>query len=231
MRRFHRRLGVAAALFVGLASVTGLLWAYAPYLYWEGNYLERKHPVVPMDFRGVTLTHQDAIRTAREQLGTAFVVSAVTLRSELGQPLFEVRGEERDFLIDARTGAPLSPLPADFAARVAAQYVRGHPPVAAVTLLDAFVHRSGKVYKPVYRVQFKAPKTPVIYLSARTGAIIEEEDDVRRFHFWVMRLHQLNFFGFRKTLTIIPGSAILLLVVSGFVLSRRARSRVARSER
>ena len=230
MRRFHRWFGVGSAIVVVLAPVTGLLWAYAPYLYWERGYLERKHPVPIADYSAVTLTPQDAIRVAREQLGGEAKISAVTLRSELGAPVYEVAGANFALLVDARAGTLMSPLSAEIAARIAAEYVPGRPTASSATLLDEFAHRSGKVHKAVYRVRFDAPNDPEIFISARNGAIIEEQDDARRFHFWIMRLHQLNFFGFKKTLTIIPGAAILLLVASGLVLSRRAKTRAARAQ-
>jgi FtsZ-interacting cell division protein ZipA len=43
-----------------------------------------------------------------------------------------------------------------------------------------------------------------------------------------MRLHMLNFFGFKKTLTIIPGTTLLLLIGSGLWLSRRRKARTFR---
>lgn len=225
MRRFHRWLGVGAALFLLLAAATGLLWAYAPHLYWEGGYLARKHPPAAFDFSAITLTHQGAIRAARQRMAADLPITEVTLRAEVDVPFFEINTGESSVLIDARNGEVLSPLSEELATRIAAQYVRGQPGVESAALLDRFVHRSRKVHHSVYRVQFRAPKNPVIYLSALTGAIIEEEDDVRRFHFWIMRLHQLNFFGFHKTLTIIPGGALLLLIITGLVLSRRAKNR------
>lgn len=229
MRRFHRWFGVGSSLIVLLAVVTGLLWAYAPHLYWEEGYLERKHPPALADYEAVPLTHRDAIRIAREQLGAEAAVGSIALRSELGEPWFEVRAGDATVLIDGRTGTVLSPLSPGTATRVAAQYVRGEPPVVSADWLESYVHRSGKTHPSVYRVRFDTPARTEIFVSALTGALIEESDDARAFHFWVMRLHQLNFFGFKKTLTIIPGSVILLLLASGLILSRRAKSRSAKA--
>ncbi|MHA3775196.1 PepSY domain-containing protein [Verrucomicrobiota bacterium sgz303538] len=230
MRRFHRWLGLGSTAIVLATVVTGLLWAYAPYLYWAGGYMEKKHPTAIASFDQIALTHQYSIRIAREQLGKDAVVSSVTLRSELGTALYEVTGQregkEVTVLIDAASGKVLSPLTPEFATQIARQYVAGEPPVQCVKLLDQFEHRSGKTYKSVYQVRFQLPKNPEILLSAASGKILEDQDDVRRFHFGVMRLHQLNFFGFKKTLTIIPGTAMLLLIVSGVMLSRRRKSRV-----
>ena len=156
-------------------------------------------------------------------------MSAVNLGSDAGIPLYRVaaqqNGKERIVMIDALAGTIISPLTPEFASRFAAQYVHGTPGVESVKLLDTYKHRKGKSYDSVYLVRFQQEKSPEILLSAHSGEIIEDQDDVRSFHFWVMRLHQLNFFGFKKTLTIIPGAALLMLTISGIVISRRRKAR------
>jgi len=228
MRRFHRWLGLGSTGIILLAVTTGLLWAYAPYLYWEGGYLERKHPVTLASYDGI-LGHQDAIRIVRERVEPRASIAMVTLRSEGGIAVYEVicthEGKEFTTLLDAHTEAVLSPLTPEFAEQIAREYVKGKPPLESVILLDQFTHRSGNSYNSVYRVRFHTQRNQEVFISANSGKILEEQDDVRRFHFWVMRLHQLNFFGFKKTLTIIPGAALLLLLGSGVMLSRRKRSK------
>ena len=44
---------------------------------------------------------------------------------------------------------------------------------------------------------------------------------MRRFHFFVTRLHQLRFFGFDKTLLILPGGALVFLLATGLLLAAR----------
>lgn len=41
---------------------------------------------------------------------------------------------------------------------------------------------------------------------------------MRRFHFLIMDLHQLNFFGFKKVLTIIPGLPLLIAIFTGMIM-------------
>lgn len=235
MRRFHRWLGVGATVFVLLSVITGLLWAYGPYLFWGSGYREKKHPDPIASYEAIKLTPGDAIRVAREQLGSTAVISTITLRSDLGKALYEltatVDGKERAALIDGNTGVAFSPLTPELATQIARQYVHGEPPLKAVTLLDQFKHRSGKIHESVYQVQFQAEKNPELFISAQSGQLIEDQDDSRRIHFWVMRLHQLNFFGFKKTLTIIPGTALLMLTFSGLWLSRRRKARSLRPTR
>jgi uncharacterized membrane protein YkoI len=211
-----------------LTVVTGLLWAYAPYLYWHEGYLEKKHAAPRVSLEAVRMTPQDAIRLARERLGENADVSSVALRAEAGMPVYEVvgkgtSGKETSILIEAHQALVWAPIPREYAVEIARQYVAGEPEVESVQLLDEFKHRSGKLHPSVYQVRFQNPRSTEIFLSAQSGKILEDQDEIRRFHFWVMRLHMLNFFGSKKTLTIIPGAALLVLLVSGIWISRRRR--------
>ena len=231
MRRFHRWIGLGSAVIILLSVVTGLLWAYAPYLYWHEGYLEKKHPAPSVSLEAVRMTPQDAIRLARERLGDKSEINSVSLRSEAGTPVYEVvakgsSGKESSILIEAHQALVWAPIPQEYAVQIARQYVAGEPEVASVALLDEFKHRSGKVHPSVYQVRFQNPGGTEIFLSGQSGKILEDQDEIRRFHFWVMRLHMLNFFGFKKTLTIIPGAALLILLITGILISRRRRKRV-----
>ena len=81
------------------------------------------------------------------------------------------------------------------------------------------------------RVRFDNADATEIVLDRQTGDILEDEGRWRRVHFAVMQLHQLNFFGFEKTLLNIPGVPILLMSLSGGALwlFHRARARRSRS--
>lgn len=234
MRRFHRWLGLSSAATLFITAITGLLWAYAPFLYWEKDYLQKKCPSLSSALDGIMITHQDVIRVARKQFGDGLVISNIALHGDLGIPLYEIAGKrdgkEFTFLIEARTSKILSPITPEFATQIAQQYVQGKPPLESVTLLNKYVHRSGKVHSSVYQVRFQQEKNPEVFIDADSGKILEEQDDIRRFHFWIMQLHQLNFFGFKKTLTVIPGLALLLLVISGVVMGTRSNSRPKKSE-
>ncbi|MBX3120875.1 MAG: hypothetical protein KF784_17595, partial [Fimbriimonadaceae bacterium] len=78
-------------------------------------------------------------------------------------------------------------------------------------------------------VRFNDADATEIVLDRQTGEILEDEGRWRRVHFAVMQLHQLNFFGFEKTLLNIPGVPILLMSLSGGALWLLHRARVRRS--
>ena len=64
----------------------------------------------------------------------------------------------------------------------------------------------------------------------RAGDILEDEGRWRQVHFAVMQLHQLNFFGFEKTLLNIPDIPLLLMGFSGLALWGFQRTRARRAK-
>jgi uncharacterized iron-regulated membrane protein len=164
-RRAHRLIAIASAIFLVSSACTGLLWAYAPYLYWEEGYMRKKALMSGPAPTAVTVTVQDAMAAARKA-GRSGQIQQVTLRSDFGRLLWEVQlragGEgSQSFLVDAVTGETLSPLTAEQATVIAQQYVRGNPSVEEVIAESSFVGRAGNARpSPAYRVRFKQTRNP-----------------------------------------------------------------------
>lgn len=222
MRTVHRLVGVTVGVVLASSAATGLLWAYAPSLYWEGGYLEQKSPVSSPPLGAARLTVHQAMDRARDAATGDAVITAVLLRADFGRLLYEVqyrtRGAAGTVLVDAIGGRILSPLSDSDAVTAARQYVRGTLAVREVARLDDYAPRTGAGPTPVYRVSFRQRGEPEVFIHRDSGRIVEEQDRVRRFHFFVMKLHQLNFFGFKKTLTVVPGVTLLVMVGSGVAL-------------
>jgi uncharacterized iron-regulated membrane protein len=79
------------------------------------------------------------------------------------------------------------------------------------------------------RISFNDSKRTDIILDRQTGEILEDEGRWRQVHFLVMQLHQMNFFGFEKTLLNIPGIPLLLMAVTGLALWRKQSVRKRRA--
>lgn len=218
MRFWHRRVAVLSAGFLLLTAVTGILWAYAPHLYFKDGYLKKKSTRGAPALSAARLSAQEVIRLT-EAADKTRPAESVTLRAEGGRLVFEVVRREgkaaHSQLIDAVSGEKLSPLTEQMAAAVAAEYVVGNPPVKDAAVVENYRHRSGKIVPSVYRIAFVAPGNPEIFIDRNSAAIVEESDDSRAFHFWVMKLHQLQFFGTKKELTLLPGLALIVLVITG----------------
>lgn len=223
---WHRRVAIVSAGFLLLTAVTGILWAYAPHLYFKDGYLKKKSVRPGPALTAAKISPQEAIRLS-EVGGKARVAESVSLRVEGGQLVYEVvrkAGKVAESqLVDAVSGKRLNPLDEKMAVAVAAEYVAGKPHRQEAVALENYRHRSGKVVPSVYRVAFAAPGNPEIYIDRNSATIVEESDDARAFHLWVMKLHQLQFLGTKKELTLIPGAALLLLIATGWTIWLRRR--------
>lgn len=235
-RKLHRQIALGAVGFLTISVVTGLLWAYAPYLYWADGYMERKHAVHAPELTGARLSFAEVLRGIKERFGKDVVPTQVTLRTDAGLLLYEVQyrdadGKAHTVLLDATASfwrspvmegysAPspwFSPMRREDAVRFARQYVQGTPEVQEVSFLENWIHRKGKK-GPAWQVRFADAGSTEIFIDPETGSILEDQDKARRFHFVIMDLHQLNFFGFKKVLTAIPGIPLLITIVTGIMM-------------
>ncbi|GAB1722849.1 MAG: hypothetical protein GDA65_10300 [Nitrospira sp. CR1.1] len=235
VRLTHRWLGMGAVGFLLLSVVTGLLWTDAKFLYWDDHYKEKLRPLAGPPLETAMLPVDRAIRMAEEAVGGRALIEQVVLRSDFGRLFYElklrVEGVSTTLLLDAMTGDRLSPISRELAPVIAQQYVRAPATVIGVDI-ERYTPRKKKRAQDAVRVRFDNADATEIVLDRQTGDILEDEGRWRRVHFAVMQLHQLNFFGFEKTLLNIPGVPILLMSLSGGALwlfhrARARRSRVA----
>lgn len=224
-RRLHALAGVAGAVFLLNSAATGLLWSNAQRLYWRGDDYKKKK--APAESPALSSARIDA-RRALAAAGLKGEPTALTLRGEAGRLVYEVQAGKDAALVDAVTGKPLSPLDEELAGAIADQYAPRGARRTALEHREAFVGRDGKKRGPVWAASYAARGGMEIVLDDKTGAIVEEYDPSRRFHFWVMRLHKLDFFHTDKALTAIPGALLLAMTLSGLWLWQRT-ARTARS--
>jgi len=232
IRLAHRWLGMGALGFLLLSVVTGLLWADAKFLYWDDHYKEKVRPLIGPALEMAKLPVDRAILVAKEAVGGRALIEQVVLRSDFGRVCYElklrVEGVSTTLLLDAMTGQRLSPISPDLAPVIAQQYVRTPATVTGVEI-ERYTPRKKKRAQDAVRVRFDDADATEIVLDRQTGEILEDEGRWRRVHFAVMQLHQLNFFGFEKTLLNIPGVPILLMSLSGCALWFFHRARTHRS--
>lgn len=227
-RTLHRWLGATTLGFLLLSVVTGLLWANSKSLYWPERYKERVRAVASPPLEAVSIPLGTAFDEARTTFGENATVERVVLRPDFGRLVYEikarVKGKTQFLLLDAQSGERLSPLSEAAAGTIAQQYVSSLTPVAQVQF-EQYVPRNKRVPQDAVRVSFDDAARTQIILDRQTGEILEDEGRWRKFHFFVMRLHQLNFFGFEKTLLNFTGIPLLIMGLSGLVLWTRYRAR------
>jgi uncharacterized membrane protein YkoI len=234
-RLLHRWVGIAVVGFLLLSVGTGLLWANARFLYWDDHYKEKLHPLPSVSLDNALLPPIAIGDRVRSLAGRDITIDQVTLKSDFGALVYEVRVRQAKtkhvWLIDATTMESLSPISEGLASRIAQQYVRESAAITNVKL-ESYLPRKKHTPVEAIRVSFDDTNKTQIILDRYTGDILEDEGRWRRIHFMVMQLHQLNFFGFEKTLLNLPGIPLLLLGISGALIgalqwmrTRRARRR------
>jgi len=222
--------------------ITGLLWANARFTYWDEGYKERVGrlaPAPPLTSAQVSL--DDLFKQLNhEPIASDRTIEEVILRQDFGRLLYEVRlsGQQAPsaILIDALTNERLSPLSQDLAGMIARQYIKTDSQITNVTM-EQYVPHNTTINLEAIRINFGEPGPATIILDRHTGKILEDESTWRQVHFLVKQFHQLNFFGFNKTLLNIPGLAIFIMSLSGLWLWRlqvvreqRARQKALHSE-
>ena len=105
MRKIHRTVGLFFAPFLATTAVTGLLWAYAPYLYMKNEPTKIKAPAI--DENRTYLPLADVIRSAKMLAGEGKVLN-VTLKPDAGRLVYSVnigsRSGRKEVQVDAKTG-------------------------------------------------------------------------------------------------------------------------------
>lgn len=227
----HRWLGAAIAIQLLLWSVGGFIFATHSISWVRGKDEQRKQVDEPIPISTAELTPAEA--AARTQVAKPI---QVVLRTLLRRAVYEVRGEEATVLVDAETGALLSPLPRELAGQIAVGDRRDQPSILEASLLSGnppTEYRGGEL--PAWRIALDETGNTNIYVSASTGRITARRNDAwRRFDFFWM-LHTMDYSGrdnFNHPLLIAASSLAILSVASGFLLwalrlvrARRRRSR------
>ncbi|MDP2735237.1 MAG: PepSY domain-containing protein, partial [bacterium] len=176
MRRFHRWLGIVFGLFLLSSAVTGILWAYAPYLYWKPGHMEKKAPLPSPPLTDAVLSIPEAVRRLQEKEEGKIEAQSVLLRKDFGRLLYEIEykvsGGKHRFVIDAKSGDFLSPLSEELTVEIARQYVAGNPPLESVVLLSNWVHRNKIAGVRAFRVRFQDAGRTEVFLDPETGHIL-----------------------------------------------------------
>lgn len=123
-------------------------------------------------------------------------------------------------MLDARTGARLSPISADFARRIAADAITG----AAPAQVDWIADRPPIEYRgelPVWRVSFDDGDKLAVYIAPDTGQILARRSDVWRLYDFLWSLHIMDYRGrdnFNHAPLILFASGAVVMSLAGLVL-------------
>jgi uncharacterized iron-regulated membrane protein len=243
-RRFyavHRWLGLIVGVQLALWCLGGLIFATHDLAWVRGEEGRNPAPAPPLDLTRVRIDPPTAAaalaRTLPPEAGAtaAPAVDEIVLRPLLGRAVYEIRGRHGTALVDAESGAVLSPLPRDTAVAIARADRAGQPEVLRATLIERdppSEYREGAL--PAWQIALADGAGTHVYVAASSGRITARRNDAwRRFDFFWM-LHTMDYRGrddFNHPLLIAAAAAALIALGSGFALwivrLRRRRRRAA----
>jgi hypothetical protein len=129
--------------------------------------------------------------------------------------------EGRSRLVDARTGALLSPIDEGFARSIAEQAIAGDEPARRMTLIerDPPIEYRGEL--PVWRADFGGVDNLSVFVTADTGRVAARRSDLWRVYDFLWSLHIMDYRereNFNHPLLIVFSVGALVMSIFGIVL-------------
>ncbi|MBW4050027.1 MAG: peptidase [Proteobacteria bacterium] len=235
LKLLHRWLGITVGFLFALWFASGAVLCFVPF------------PTLPSVIR---IAHSEPIDLGRVRIAPAAALAAAPGLAVQRLRLISVDGHPRYVLsvargptvsVSAESGKLLGPLSADAARAVAASFSRR--PVAAITgpLEDDqwIVHDQYDPYRPFYRVSLGGGRGTELYVSARSGQVLQQTRRVQReWNYIGAIVHWVNIVSLRRHkdlwrgVMLTLGSTCGLLACAGLGLGvihlinmRRARRR------
>lgn len=219
-RRWAPRLHRWIALVVGIQllawSVSGLFMTVVPISQVRGEHNIRKQETV--DIRAAVLV---PIANALER-APAGAVARVELRAVAGRPVYEIAVDgSSPVLLDARSGALVSPVTESYAIEIAVADFAGAGRVTKATLITEKPPIEFRGDLPVWQISFDDPDETNLYVSAATGRVVARRSATWRIYDFLWSLHIMDYSerdNFNNPLVIAAAAIAFVLAVSGVVM-------------
>jgi uncharacterized iron-regulated membrane protein len=228
IRQAHRWLGLLIGIQVLLWVTGGLVMSALRLDEVRGEHLSARRPLPALDVGGTLIPVAELLRRYADRAPTA-----VTLTSLQGRPVYRIDGGGKNWLVDATTGAALSPLPQSMAEAIARADYAGEAPLLGVDLVETAETEIRGRELPLWRARFADSQNTAVYVSPTTGAVVARRNDLWRVFDFVWMLHIMDYEereDFNHPLLIVTAGTALLFVFSGMVMlffSFRPRARPA----
>lgn len=115
------------------------------------------------------------------------------LKRFLDREVYEVHQPGAVTLVDARSGARLSPLDEAAARQLAASLYRGKAPIETVELIREAPQEVATRPVPMWRVSFADSNETTLYLSPHTGELLAKRHDLWRWFDFLWMLHIMDY--------------------------------------
>lgn len=213
--RVHKWIALIVGLQIVLWIAGGFVMSAIPIEIVRGEHKIAQHAVEPFDVEEL-LSLGDAT-TATE----VSVVKSAALGEMLGQPVWRIiRQDDGLAIIDARTGAILSPVDQSTARAIAERDFSGSADIHSAEYVETpptEYNKSG----PVWRVQFDDRDKTTIYVDPSTGEVTARRSETWRLFDFFWKLHVMDYddgADFNHPLLITAAGMAIFVSMSGFIL-------------
>jgi uncharacterized iron-regulated membrane protein len=191
----HRWLGVATCLLSVMWFLSGLVMLYVPFPSWSDT--ERIANLPPVAVERVALAPDEAMARA----GVTSLPSAFRLEMLADAPVYRIVAGGTNSAVSAVTGALIREVDTEQAGRHVAAVFPGTQPRLDETLdYDQWtVTRRFDPHRPLYKFALGDPDDTNVYVSSRTGEIVQNATRSERVWNWLGAIpHWIYFSPIRK---------------------------------
>ena len=183
-RKTHKWLGLFIGIQVVIWSLSGLYMTAVHIDVIHGDHLIRTQPPRSAPAFGL----MDPLAAASAHRG-----QSVRLAWARNRPVYVVKGESGETVVDARSGQPAPPpSEAEIRTIAAATYTGSHPIASAALITDIPGEIRGRK-PPLWRVEFDHWNQPTLYFSPITGELLSRRHELWRIFDFVWMLHIMDY--------------------------------------
>ncbi|WP_261591547.1 PepSY domain-containing protein [Pseudoalteromonas holothuriae] len=189
VRKAHKWLMAFIGIQFLIWSLSGLYMVSMDihFIHGESLQAQTKQPIalaqVNYSFSNLLSEYPDAIQVELTQL--------------LGKPIYRfVDKNQRKYMLNAQTGAPLPLIDKDRALLIAKHNMRGNNSIASVQLIDDTSTLPSELsarHLPVWQVVFEHYSSPTFYISQHFGNIVTKRHFFWRMFDWMWRFHIMDY--------------------------------------
>lgn len=211
VRQVHRWLGLLVAVQVLLWVCGGLIMSVLRIEAVHGDPARAAARPVALDAAAARTPLDEVLRREPE-------VRAVTLTTLLSRPVLKLETAAGPKLLDAATGAALSPISEALAREVALADYAGAGTLAGMDWVDTPELEFRGRDLPLWRARFDDARDTTLYISPATAQVVARRNDLWRVFDFVWMLHIMDYEereDFNHPLLIAAAATALLFVFSG----------------
>jgi len=223
--KVHRVIGLIFLPFLIISVVTGFFRANYQW-FWKEDYKKIKNFTYEYKLKSPDISVDSVFAILEKNYGDDILISEIKLKSEIGKLFYDVKIKNHiPVLIDANKGNVLSPISQELAKAIAGQYVKPELKLKTIYAADNYKTRKDKKARPVYIVEYDDPLHTKIYIDKNNGEIEEETDDNLQFGFWMVKLHDYDFWEAKRFNLSFVGIGLFILGYTGFYLWMKKKKR------